>query len=93
MMDGIRKPDIVFYLRTKPGNSDEISKRTDFGNERYETVDIQRQVSINFDYLLLNKSNCHDEYSLIYEINSCKNIQNVSDNIWEIVKMFDLNKK
>lgn len=86
MMDGIREPDIVFYLRTKSGNSDEISKRSDFGNERYETLDIQRQVSINFDHLLLDKSNCH-------EINSCSNIQNVSDNIWKTVKMLDLNKK
>lgn len=92
MMGGIRKPDIIFYLRTKTGNSEEISKRSDFGNERYETVDIQRQVSVNFDLLLLDKSKCSLEHSIVHEINSCKNVENVAEDIWECVKMYEFNK-
>lgn len=42
---GLPLPDIVFFLNL---SIDEISKRGDFGNERYEKLDFQKKVLSNF---------------------------------------------
>ena len=76
-MEGIKKPDVVVYLRTE----DSVSEREDFGVERYETVEIQKQVQKNFDEIFLNETD-----SKIIKINSSKEIKEISKEIWENVK-------
>lgn len=90
MMKGIRRPDIVFYLRAE--NVDLISKRTDFGNERYETIDFQRQVTVNFDSLLKDEAKKNEKCSIIHEINSFNNINMITNEIWEKIKNSGLKK-
>lgn len=76
-MEGIKKPDVVVYLRTE----DSVSEREGFGVERYETVEIQKQVQKNFDEIFLNETD-----SKIIKINSSKEIKEISKEIWENVK-------
>ena len=73
-MEGIRKPDLVVYLRSEGS----VSGRSDFGDERYETVEIQRKVQANFDEIFANEAD-----SLILKIDSCKGIEEISKDIWE----------
>ena len=44
MMEGIRRPDVVIYLR-----AEDVSNRENFGAERYETMEIHEKVINNFD--------------------------------------------
>lgn len=54
---GIILPDLIFYLDI---SANELSKRKDFGKERYEKTDFQQKVSIFFKQIfkeLLKKNN------------------------------------
>jgi thymidylate kinase len=77
MMEGIRKPDLVIYLMAEGS----VSGRSDFGDERYETVEIQRKIQRNFDEIFANET-----YSKILKIDSCKEIMVISQEICEFVK-------
>lgn len=44
--NGLPKPDIVMFLKLSTG---EMSKRAGFGDERYENIEFQNQVDINYD--------------------------------------------
>lgn len=77
MMEGIRKPDFVIYLRA----SKSVSNRADFGAERYETVEIQKLVQNNFDQIFEE-----EKISKIIEVDSSKRIEEISEIIWESVK-------
>ena len=79
MMEGIRKPDIVIYLRP----SETVSNRAEFGAERYETIEIQNSVQINFDRILENL----EETTKIIKIDSSKSIDEISESIFEHVKV------
>lgn len=76
-MEGIRKPDLVIYLRAEGS----VSGRSDFGDERYETVEIQRKIQRNFDEIFANET-----YAKILKIDSCKEIMVISQEICEFVK-------
>lgn len=77
MMEGVRKPDIVVYLRAE----DSVSGRSDFGAERYETAEIQGKIQGNFDQIFANETD-----SIIFQIDSCKEITEISNEIWENIK-------
>lgn len=47
LMAGIRRPDVVFYLR--PADVSTVTSRHAFGCERYETAEVQRAVTRHFD--------------------------------------------
>ena len=79
MMEGMRRPDIIIYLRS--ATVIEQSNRKDFGTERYETIEFQRQVSQNFDEIFANENS-----SKVIEINSNKIIEEVANDIWIKVK-------
>lgn len=80
MMEGIAKPNIVVYLKLETGTNS--CGRTDFGVERYETTEIQEQITLNYDNLFRNE----EENIKIFKINSSKSIENVSEDIWEVIK-------
>lgn len=80
-MEGIVQPDIVIYL--KPADEANSSGRTDFGLERYETNEIQNQVTSNYDKLLF-KNQGNDFKTL--KINSSNSIDQVAENIWTGIK-------
>lgn len=83
MMEGIKEPDVVIYLRA----DESVSERKDFGSERYETIEIQKQVQTNFDQIFSTETK-----SKILKINSSKSIKEISKEIWESVKEL-LNEK
>jgi thymidylate kinase len=76
-MEGIKEPDIVVYLRAE----ESVSERKDFGAERYETIEIQRQIQKNFDEIFSVES-----FSKIIKINSRKSIEEISKEINENIK-------
>ena len=45
---GLPKPDSVIYLTV---NKENVSKRNDFGNERYEKDEMQAKVKENYELL------------------------------------------
>ena len=45
---GLPKPDLVFFLDTK---IDEVERRQNFGDERYENIEFQKKVYSNFKKL------------------------------------------
>lgn len=77
IMEGIKEPDIVVYLRAE----ESVSERKDFGAERYETIEIQRQIQKNFDEIFSVES-----FSKIIKINSRKSIEEISKEINENIK-------
>jgi len=44
--NGLPKPDIVMFLKLSTG---EMAKRSGFGDERYENIEFQNRVDINYD--------------------------------------------
>lgn len=70
----MRQPDIVIYLR-----ADDTSNRKDFGSERYETVEIHKQVIQYFDEIFKNPV---QKQTNIVKINSNNSIEEVTNNIW-----------
>lgn len=44
--NGLPKPDIVMFLKLSTG---EMAKRSGFGDERYENIEFQHKVDINYD--------------------------------------------
>eukprot|EP00102_Acyrthosiphon_pisum_P027105 XP_016664315.1 PREDICTED: thymidylate kinase isoform X2 [Acyrthosiphon pisum] len=44
--NGLPKPDIVMFLKLSIG---EMAKRSGFGDERYENIEFQNKVDINYD--------------------------------------------
>lgn len=44
--NGLPKPDIVMFLKLSTG---EMAKRSGFGDERYENIEFQKKVDINYD--------------------------------------------
>jgi hypothetical protein len=52
MMVGIRKPDLVVYLRS----CEKVFERADFGMERYDSKSMQMSVRSNFDAIFEDKS-------------------------------------
>ncbi|CAG9316222.1 unnamed protein product [Blepharisma stoltei] len=52
---GLLKPDIVLYLKLDPR---EAQLRGNFGEERYEYLDLQKKVSDNYDMLMGKINNC-----------------------------------
>ncbi|KAH8401379.1 hypothetical protein KR009_005039 [Drosophila setifemur] len=50
---GLIKPDAVFYLKVA---AEDLSKRKEFGEERYEKVEFQNRVSAEFDRICTAES-------------------------------------
>ena len=78
MMEGIRRPDVVIYLR-----AEDVSNRENFGAERYETMEIHEKVINNFDEIFEIEA---EENIKILKIESNRSIQQVSDSIWEVIR-------
>ena len=78
MMKGIREPDLVIYLR--PQSVEEMTERADFGNERYESLQVQSQVSKNFDEIFKGKEN-------VLKIDSNQSIEAIAKEIASIVSI------
>jgi thymidylate kinase len=78
MMKGIVEPDLVFYLR--PNQVEAMTDRAEFGNERYESLHIQAQVTKNFDIIFEGKENVH-------RIDSTKGIEAIAEQIASIVSI------
>lgn len=68
-MQGIRQPDLIFYLR--PSTVEDMTTRADFGNERYESLQIQSQVTQNFDDIFKGNEN-------VFVIDSSQSIESIS---------------
>lgn len=77
MMQGIKEPDVVIYLRTE----ESVSSRQGFGAERYETTEIQTRVQKNFDDIFSRQTN----YKIL-KINSNQEIEEISKEIWDHIK-------
>ncbi len=78
MMQGIRNPDLIFYLR--PKEVVEMSERADFGKERYESVQVQSQVTKNFDEIFAGNLNVH-------QIDSTQSIEAIAQLIASIISI------
>lgn len=83
LMKGIKEPDLVFYLR--PNVIEGVASRTDFGKERYESLQIQTQVIKNFDAAFEGKAN-------ICVIDSSQSIEQIATAIASAVKAALTNK-
>ncbi|GAM18940.1 hypothetical protein SAMD00019534_021150 [Acytostelium subglobosum LB1] len=51
---GLPAPDVIFYLHM---DSEETTKRGDYGNERYEKLDFQKKIKDIYEKRLLQSSN------------------------------------
>jgi dTMP kinase len=72
---GLPKPDLIFYLSM---NSDDATKRGDFGCERYEKLEFQKKIKSIYEDTLIT-----DEWKFIY---ANKSIDEIST---EISTIFD----
>lgn len=69
---GLPKPDAIIYLSVAP---EEVAKRKDYGEERYEKIEFQTKVKHNFDRILPR--------DVTFELDvTGKSIPQVSELIW-----------
>jgi len=80
MMDGIKAPDLVIYLR--PRDVASIMQRSEFGQERYDSALTQHQVIQNFDHIY----SVSDPKRSVLIINSEESIQGITGKIVEKIK-------
>ncbi|EFA83836.1 thymidylate kinase [Heterostelium album PN500] len=71
---GLPAPDLIFYLKM---DTEDATKRGDYGNERYEKVDFQKKIKEVYESKLVNSS-----WNVI---NANRPIEEVSKEINEIV--------
>lgn len=79
--EGLIKPDLVFYLR--PESVSEMAGRSDYGQERYENVQVQQKVIEKFDEIFRKEL-----AGKIVTINSSRKIHEIANEIAAIVSDF-----
>ena len=81
------RPDIIFYIRCDP---EVAAKRTEFGKERFETLELQQKISKRYDELVgFYQCKIHSEGLLEKLVTIDSTIQTLDQVTAKINSMFD----
>ncbi|KAK9457508.1 thymidylate kinase-domain-containing protein [Dipodascopsis uninucleata] len=88
---GLPMPDITIFLDIDPANAHLQSTRANFGSERYEVTDFQREVRKNFLTLLSPLSGA--QFGEIVTIDASRELDFVTKDVWEAIGRITISKE